>query len=71
MILITGMSLLSCFTTCSSGADSASTTIVMRVNRSSSVGLTASETMLNARRENRPATRESTPGLFSTVTVRM
>ena len=69
--MITGTSLFSCFTTCSSGADSASTTMVIRENRSSSVGETASETMLNPRRENSPATRESTPGLFSTVTVRM
>ena len=53
------------------GADSASTTIVIRLIRSSSVGLTASEKMLNARRENSPATRDSTPGLFSTNTDRM
>ena len=33
-----------------------------------SVGPTASEEMLNARRENRPATCDSTPGLFSTST---
>ena len=43
VILMTLMSLSSCRMTCSSGADSASTTIVMRENRSSSVGLTASE----------------------------
>ncbi len=30
-ILITGISLLSCFVTCSSGAESASTTIVIRL----------------------------------------
>src|SRR4029453_13074721 len=70
-ILITGISLLSCFVTCSSGADAASTTIVMRENRSSSVGLTASDTMLNPRRANMPDTRESTPNLFSTSTLRM
>ena len=40
------MILNSCFTICSSGADSTSTTIVMRLNRSSSVGATASEKML-------------------------
>ncbi len=68
---MTWISLLSCLTTCSSGADSASTTIVMRLKRSSSVGLTASEKMLNPRRENSPATRDSTPALFSTSTVRM
>ena len=56
---------------CSSGADSTSTTMVMRLKRSSSVGATASEKMLNPRRENRPATRASTPALFSTSTVTM
>src|SRR3954454_15013120 len=56
---------------CSNGDDSASTTIVMQLKRSSSVALTASDMMLNPRRENRPATRESTPALFSTTTVRM
>ena len=53
-ILITGISLLSCFVTCSSGAESASTTIVIRLKRSSSVGLTASETMLKPRRGEQP-----------------
>ena len=38
---------------CSSGADSTSTTIVIRLKRSSSVGATASEKMLNPRRLNR------------------
>src|SRR3954447_6811644 len=70
-ILSTGISLLSCLVICSSGAESASTTIVIRLNRSSSVGLTANDTMLNPRRANRPATRESTPNLFSTSTLRM
>ena len=40
--------------TCSSGADSASTTIVIRLKRSSSVGLTASDTMLKPRRDEQP-----------------
>src|SRR3954452_11082160 len=70
-ILITGISLLSCLVICSSGADSASTTIVIRLKRSSSVGLTASDTMLNPRRANMPDTRVSTPNLFSTRTLRM
>ncbi len=70
-ILSTGISLLSCLVICSSGADSASTTMVIRLKRSSSVGLTASDTMLNPRRANSPATRDSTPNLFSTSTVRM
>ena len=59
--MITGISLLSCLVICSSGADSASTTIVMRLKRSSSVGLTASETMLNAApREQARDAREHT-----------
>src|SRR6478752_48151 len=70
-IFSTGINLLSCLVICSSGADSASTTIVIRLKRSSSVGLTANDTMLNPRRANRPATRESTPNLFSTSTLRM
>ncbi len=65
------MSLSSWRVTCSRGADSASTTIVMREKRSSSVGLTAREKMLNPRRENRPVTRVRTAGLFSTRTDRM
>jgi hypothetical protein len=55
--------------TCSSGDDSRSTTMVRRLKRSSSVGATASDSMLNPRRANRPATRASTPDLFSTVTT--
>src|SRR5690606_7157937 len=41
----------------------------MRLKRSSSVGATASEKMLNPRRANRLATRASTPALFSTSTT--
>ena len=40
------MSLNSCFTICSTEVCSASTTMVMRLKRSSSVGATASEKML-------------------------
>ena len=40
---------------------------VMRLKRSSAVGATASDSMLKPRRANSPATRASTPGLFSTV----
>ena len=61
-------SLLSCLVTCSSGKP-------RRRRRSSSgrrprcsVGPTASDSMLKPRRENRPETRASTPGLFSTST---
>jgi len=42
--------------------------IVMREISGRSVGPTASESMLNPRRENSAATRASTPGLFSTST---
>ena len=56
---------------CSSGADSTSTTMVMRLKRSSSVGATASEKMLNPRRLNSQATRASTPALFSTIAETM
>src|SRR6478609_2355268 len=70
-ILMTLISLLSCLVTCSSGRASTSTTTVMREISSCSVGPTASEWMLNDRRANRPATRVSTPGLFSTRTDRV
>ena len=70
-IFTTLISLSSCLTICSSGADSTSTTIVIRLNRSSSVGATGKEKMLKPRRANSPDTRVSTPGLFSTSTVRM
>ena len=43
VIFTTLMSLNSCLVICSSGFDSTSTTIVMRLKRSSSVGATASE----------------------------
>src|SRR5690348_16620395 len=67
-ILSTLMSLLSCLVTCSSGCSSQLTTIVMREISSCSVGPTASESMLKPRRENSPAIRTRTPGLFSTST---
>src|SRR5581483_4848975 len=67
-ILITLTSLLSCLVTCSSGLRSTRTTIVIRDRWSSPVGPTASESMLNPRAANRPATRVSTPGLSSTST---
>src|SRR5580693_3026170 len=70
-ILSTLMSLLSCLVTCSSGCSSQSTTIVIREISACSVGPTASDSMLNPRRENRPAIRTSTPGLFSTRTDRV
>src|SRR5215472_3005278 len=67
-ILSTLMSLLSCLVTCSRGCSSQFTTIVIREISSCSVGPTASESMLKPRRENRPAIRTRTPGLFSTST---
>src|SRR5680860_908512 len=67
-IFSTLMSLLSCLVTCSRAVLSASTTMVMRDTSSTSVGPTASESMLNPRRLNSPATRARTPGRFSTRT---
>ena len=46
LILTTSISLNSCLVICSSGADSTSTTMVMRLKPSSSAGATASEKML-------------------------
>src|SRR3954453_189323 len=68
-ILITLTSLLSCLVTCSSGSSSTATTIVIRDTSGFSVGPTARDSMLNPRRGNRPKTRASTPGLFSTSTL--
>src|SRR5690606_7507573 len=70
-ILSTCTSLLSCLVTCSSGWASTSTTTVMREISGCSVWPTASEWMLNARRENRPATRARTPGWLQTGTDRL
>src|SRR5918912_43190 len=67
-IFRTFTSLLSCLVTCSRGEESALTTIVMRETSGFSVSPTASESMLKPRREKRPETRASTPGLFSTST---
>src|ERR1700761_6627233 len=68
MILMTLMSLLSCLVICSSGVLSAETTMVIRDISFCSVAPTASDSMLNPRRENSAATRASTPGLSSTST---
>src|SRR6266550_7068365 len=65
---MTFTSLFSCLVTCSSGRSSTFTTIVIRDTSRCSVGPTASDSMLNPRRLNSPATRASTPGLFSTST---
>src|SRR6185436_18062370 len=70
-ILMTSTSLLSCLVTCSSGDSSTLTTIVIRETSWCSVGPTASESMLNPRRLNRPAIRARTPGLYSTSTDRV
>src|SRR5919112_3353090 len=69
--LITSTSLFSCLVTCSSGRSSTSRTTVIREISGCSVGPTASESMLNPRRENRPAMRARTPGLSSTRTDRV
>src|ERR1700677_1254151 len=68
MILMTLMRLLSCLVICSSGVSSAETTMVIRAMSFCSVAPTASDSMLNPRRENSAATRASTPGLSSTST---
>src|SRR6476620_5042640 len=70
-IFSTLTSLFSCFVTCSRALPSTPTTIVMRDSPGCSVGPTASDSMLNPRRLNSPATRASTPGLFSTRTDRV
>src|SRR5579875_3982563 len=67
-ILSTLTSRLSCLVTCSSGRSSQFTTMVIREISSCSVGPTASESMLNPRRANSPATRTRRPALFSTST---
>ena len=53
---------------CSSGTSSTSAVTVTREMSGRSVGETDRESMLNARRANRPAMRASTPGRFSTST---
>src|SRR5690625_901138 len=70
-ILSTLTSLFSCLVTCSRGESSTSTTTVMRETPTTSVGPTASDSMLKARRENSVEIRASTPGLSSTRTERV
>ena len=70
-ILITFTSLCSCFVTWSIGCSAPSTVSVTRDSVGSSVGPTASVSMLKPRRANSPAMRVSTPGLFSTRIERM
>ena len=71
VILTTLTSLNSCLVICSTEVSSTSITMVMRLNRSSSDGATASEMMLKPRRANSPLTRASTPERFSTSTERV
>src|SRR5688572_1319857 len=70
-ILITLTSLCSCLVTWSIGCIAPSSVSVMRDSDSSSVGPTASVSMLNPRRANSPEIRVRTPGLFSTRIERM
>src|SRR5690625_3594348 len=70
-ILSTLTSLFSCLVTCSRGESSTSTTTVMRETPTTSVGPTASDSMLKARRENSVEIRARTPGLSSTRTDRV
>ena len=70
-ILITLTSLWSCFVTWSIGWTAPSRVSVIREMSGSSVGPTASVSMLKPRRLNRPAIRARTPGRFSTSSERM
>src|SRR3978361_1405686 len=65
------INLWSCLVICSRGVSSAETTMVIRDMSFCSVAPTASDSMLNPRRENNAATRASTPGLSSTNTERV
>src|SRR5439155_26740608 len=67
--LITSMSLWSCLSTCSMMKASPATTSVIRDTDGSSVSPTDRLSMLYPRAEKSPATRESTPNLFSTSTA--
>ena len=69
--MITSISLLSCFTICSMIRSSPEVTIVIMEVEGSNEGATDRLSMLNPRPLNRPATRDSTPNLFSTVTEMM
>ena len=70
-IFSTLTSLCSCLVTWSIGWTAPSRVSVTREMLGSSVGPTASVSMLKPRREKRPAMRASTPGLFSTWIERM
>src|SRR5438552_14116644 len=67
--LITSMSLWSCLSTCSMMKASPMTTSVIRDTDGSRVSPTDRLSMLYPRAEKSPATRESTPNLFSTSTA--
>jgi hypothetical protein len=71
VIFRTSMSLNSCLVICSRGVESTSTTMVMRLSAGSSVGATARDSMLYARRANSDDTRARTPARFCTRTDRM
>ena len=68
---ITSISLSSCLATWSTECFVQSTRIVITERSSRSVGPTARLSMLKPRRENSPETRDSTPGLFATSTLRV
>src|SRR6266511_5876314 len=69
-ILITLTSLWSCLVTWSIGCTAPSRVSVIREMSGSSVGPTASVSMLKPRRLKRPAIRARTPGRFSTMIER-
>src|SRR5258705_10774402 len=66
---MTSISLCSCLITCSMTKASPRTTRVIRDTEGSSVSPTDRLSMLYPRAENSPATRDSTPNLFSTSTA--
>src|SRR3989440_7400043 len=68
LTLMTSINLWSCFVTCSMTNSSPLTTSVIRDTVGSRVSPTDRLSMLYPRAENSPATRESTPNLFSTST---
>ena len=68
MTLMTETSLLSCLRICSMIWSSPLVTTVIRETAGSMVSATDSDSMLNPRPENSPATRLKTPNSFSTMT---
>src|SRR5699024_2345643 len=70
-LVMTLTSLSGCAVPCATASPSAATAAVMRERASTFDGPTASDSMLNARRAKRPATRVRTPGTSWTSTERV